>query len=95
MTLTITLTELSILLIAIAFFILVVYLIPTIIQLRQTARTIQELSEAVKSQVKELEVMVKGFGQLHKPIITLVSLITGIICGIRQSRKEGKEDVRK
>lgn len=95
MALTISLTELSIFLIAITFFILVIYLIPTIIQLRQTARSLEELSELAKKQFKGLEAMVNGFGQWKRPIGALLSLIAGIKAGLGQSRKEGEEDVRK
>lgn len=53
MTFTVTLTELSVFLIAIGFLMLVVYLIPAIIQFRQTARSIQELTEEARGVLKE------------------------------------------
>ncbi|MEK7846899.1 MAG: DUF948 domain-containing protein, partial [Nitrospinota bacterium] len=53
MTFTVTLIELSFFLIAIGFLMLVVYLIPAIIQFRQTARSIQELSEESKKVLKD------------------------------------------
>jgi len=52
MTFTVTLIELSFFLIAIGFLMLVVYLIPAIIQFRQTARSIQELSEESKKVLR-------------------------------------------
>jgi len=65
MTFTVTLTELSVFLIAIGFLMLVVYLIPAIIQLRQTARSIQELSEDAKVVLKEtVPVIDKVRGQI-------------------------------
>ncbi|OGV99128.1 MAG: hypothetical protein A3I04_05885 [Nitrospinae bacterium RIFCSPLOWO2_02_FULL_39_110] len=53
MTFTVTLIELSFFLIAIGFLMLVVYLIPAIIQFRQTARSIQELSEESKKVLRD------------------------------------------
>ena len=65
MTFTVTLIELSVFLIAIGFLMLVVYLIPAIIQLRQTARSIQELSEDAKVVLKEtVPVIDKVRGQI-------------------------------
>lgn len=65
MTFTVTLTELSVFLIAIGFLMLVVYLIPAIIQLRQTARSIQELSEEARGVLKEtIPVIDKVRGQI-------------------------------
>lgn len=55
MTFTVSLTELSVFIIAIAFLILVVSVIPTFIQLRQTGRAIQELSEEGKKLLAELK----------------------------------------
>lgn len=95
MTLTISLMELSIFIIAITFFILVIYLIPAIIQLRQTARSIEELSELAKKQVKGLEGVINGFGQLKTPLAALAGLISFIWSGIGKLRKEGEDDVRK
>lgn len=95
MTFTISLMELSLFIIAITFFILVIYLIPTVIQLRQTARSIQELSDLAKKQFKGLEEVMNGFGQWKKPVGALLSLIPLIRSGLGKSRKEGGEDVRK
>lgn len=65
MTFTITLTELSLFLIAIGFLMLTVYLIPAIIQLRQTAKSIQELSEDAKKVLKNsIPVINKVSGQI-------------------------------
>lgn len=63
MTFTVSLAELSIFIIAISFLILVVSLIPAIIQLRQTAKAVQEFSEEGKrvlEDVKEITHRVNG-----------------------------------
>lgn len=63
MTFTVSLAELSIFLIAIAFLILVVSVIPTLIQLRQTGKALQELSEEGKrflAEIKEMTHRVNG-----------------------------------
>jgi uncharacterized protein YoxC len=65
MTFTVTLTELSFFLIAIGFLMLVVYLMPAIIQLRQTLKTVQELSEESRKVLKDtVPVINKVKGQL-------------------------------
>ncbi|MBI3813271.1 MAG: DUF948 domain-containing protein [Nitrospinae bacterium] len=65
MTFTVTLTELSFFLIAIGLLALVVYLIPAIIQLRQTLKTVQELSEESRKVLKDtIPVINKVKGQL-------------------------------
>ena len=65
MTFTVTLTELSVFLIAIGFLMLVVYLIPAIIQLRQTAKSVQDLSEEARGVLKEtIPVIDKVRGQI-------------------------------
>lgn len=63
MTFTVSLAELSIFIIAISFLILVVSLIPAIIQLRQTGKALQDLSEEGKrvlEDVKEITHSVNG-----------------------------------
>jgi uncharacterized protein YoxC len=63
MTFTVSLAELSIFIIAISFLILVVSLIPAIIQLRQTAKAVQDFSEEGKrvlEDVKEITHRVNG-----------------------------------
>lgn len=63
MTFTVTLAELSVFIIAISFLILVVSIIPTLIQLRQTGKALQELSEQgikVLEDVKEITHKVNG-----------------------------------
>lgn len=89
MTLTISLMELSIFFIAITFFILVIYLIPTIIQLRQTARSVEELAELAKKQVKGLEEVMNGFGQWKSPLAALAGLIAFIRSGLTKIKKGG------
>lgn len=63
MTFTVSLAELSIFIIAIAFLILVVSAIPSLMQLRQTGKALQELSEEGKrflADVKEITHKVNG-----------------------------------
>ena len=55
MTFTVSLSEISIFIIAIAFLVLVVSIIPALIQLRQTGRAIQELSEEGKKLLAEVK----------------------------------------
>src|SRR4030066_2509876 len=55
MTFTVSLAELSIFIIAISFLILVVSLIPAIIQLRQTAKAVQEFSEEGKRVLEDVK----------------------------------------
>lgn len=89
MTLTISLMELSIFLIAITFFILVIFLVPTIIQLRQTARSVEELVELAKKQVKGLEEVINGFSQWKSPLAALAGLIAFIRSGLTKIKKGG------
>ena len=95
MTFTISLMELSIFFVAITFFILVIYLIPTIIQLRRTARSIEELSDLAKKQFKGFEALVSGFAQMKGPVGSMMSLIAFIKSYFGKSRKEEEKDVRK
>ena len=63
MTFTVSLTELSVFIIAIAFLMLVAFAIPALIQLRQTARALQESSEEGKrflTDIKEIARKVNG-----------------------------------
>ncbi|MBI4745973.1 MAG: DUF948 domain-containing protein [Deltaproteobacteria bacterium] len=63
MTFTVSLAELSVFIIAIAFLILVVSAIPALIQLRQTGKALQEFSEEGKrflSDLKEITHRVNG-----------------------------------
>ena len=55
MTFTVTLIELSVFLIAIGFLMLVVYLIPAIIQLRQTALIASDLIKTFPEAIKKVE----------------------------------------
>lgn len=59
MTFTVTIAELSIFLAAIAFFLLVVYLIPAIIQLKNTARAVEYLSQRGKETMEDISSLVK------------------------------------
>lgn len=60
MTFTVTISELSIFLAGIAFFILVIYLIPLIIQLRNTAKAVEEFSKKGREAMEDLNLLVKN-----------------------------------
>ena len=65
MTFTVSLAELSIFIIAISFLILVISVIPTLIQLRQTAKALQELSDEGKRLIGDVqEITQKVNGQV-------------------------------
>lgn len=55
MTFTVSLAELSIFIIAIAFLILVVSAIPTLLQLRQTAKALQDFSDEGKKLLTDMK----------------------------------------
>jgi hypothetical protein len=85
MTFTVSLAELSLFIIAIAILILVVSLVPALIQLRRTARALQELSEdgkRVLADVKEITLMVKNqvsdMGDAAHKVREVVLKATGI-----------------
>ncbi|HLA50668.1 MAG TPA: DUF948 domain-containing protein [Thermodesulfobacteriota bacterium] len=59
MTFTVTIAELSIFLAAIAFFILAIYLIPLIIQLRNTAKAVEEFSQKGKDAMEDVNLLAK------------------------------------
>jgi len=56
---TVTIAELSIFFAAIAFFILVIYLIPLIIQLRNTAKAVEEFSQKGKEAMEDINLLIK------------------------------------
>ena len=60
MTFTVTIGELSIFLAGIAFFILVIYLIPLIIQLRNTAKAVEEFSQKGREAMEDLNLLVRN-----------------------------------
>ncbi|MFQ5586143.1 MAG: hypothetical protein ACE5GF_04900 [Thermodesulfobacteriota bacterium] len=62
MTFTVTLSEIALLLIALGFVILVIYLIPTIFQLRQTIRAMEELTLKSKDTVESVNEVIKKTG---------------------------------
>lgn len=87
MTFTVSLAELSIFIIAISFLILVVSAIPTLIQLRQTAKALQEFSEEGKkliADVKEIAQRVSGqVGEMEEAVkkVSDVSLKAAGVAG--------------
>ncbi|MBI5328053.1 MAG: DUF948 domain-containing protein [Deltaproteobacteria bacterium] len=55
----IAISELAFLLVAIAFFLLIIYLIPTVIQLRNTAKAIEEFLQKGKEAMEGINSLVK------------------------------------
>lgn len=123
MAFTVTLAEISIFLIAISIFIFVLYLIPLVIQLRETARDVQRLAEKcedvmvdlksitgkVNEHIDDVGEVVKNFkdvglkatgladlvfSKVKTPVVTIISLLTGIGFGLKHLKKGGEEDVR-
>ncbi|MBI3753276.1 MAG: DUF948 domain-containing protein [Deltaproteobacteria bacterium] len=78
MTFTITIAELSFLLAAIAFFLLVIYLIPGIIQLRSTAKAIEELSQKGKEAIEEITTLAKKLNGHAEDVGNVVKKITDV-----------------
>lgn len=76
MTFTVTIAELSIFIVAIAFFILVIYLIPAIIQFRSTARAVEELSQKGKEAMEEVSSFAKKLNAQAEDIGGVVKKIT-------------------
>lgn len=54
---TASISELALLLAAIAFFILIIYLIPAIIQLRNTAKGVEDVSQEAKEAINGLKTL--------------------------------------
>ncbi len=59
MTFAVTLTEIAIFIIAIAFFLLVIYTIPAVLQIRQTAKALEELTSHGKETVDNVNTLIK------------------------------------
>lgn len=85
MTFTVSLSELSVFIIAIAFLILVISAIPVFIQLRQTAKAVQELSEEgtkvledVKEITEKVNVQVSDMEEAVKKIREVTLKTTGV-----------------
>lgn len=78
MTFTVTIAELAIFLIAIAFFILVIYLIPAIIQLKNTAKAIEEFSQKGKEAMEEIGSIAKKMNGPAEDIGSVVKKITEV-----------------
>jgi predicted PurR-regulated permease PerM len=62
MAFSVTLSDISLFLIALAFFILVIYLIPTVLQIRQTMKALEELSLQGKDAMGNINNLVKKTG---------------------------------
>lgn len=85
MTFTVSISELSVFIIAIAFLILVISAIPVFIQLRQTAKAVQELSEEgkrvledVKEITEKVNVQVSDMEEAIKKIKDVTLKTTGV-----------------
>ena len=72
MTFTVTIAELSIFLAAIAFFILAIYLIPLIIQLRNTAKAVEDFSQKGKEAMEDVNLLAK---KLNGPAEDIVGVV--------------------
>jgi uncharacterized protein YoxC len=59
MAITVSISEFALLLAAIAFFVLIIYLIPTIIQLRNTAKGVEDFSQTAKEAVENVNSLIK------------------------------------
>ncbi|MEE8185309.1 MAG: DUF948 domain-containing protein [Thermodesulfobacteriota bacterium] len=62
MTFSVTISEIALLLIALAFFILVIYLIPTVLQIRQTMKSLEEFSLQGKNAMENINHFIKKTG---------------------------------
>ena len=62
MSFTVTLSEIALLLIALGFVVLVIYLIPVIFQLRQTLRAAEELTQKSKDTVVSVNQIIEKTG---------------------------------
>lgn len=62
MNFSVTLSEISLFLIALAFFILVIYLIPTVLQIRQTMKALEEFAQQGKDAMGNINNLVKKTG---------------------------------
>jgi len=78
MTFTVTISELALLLGAIAFFLLVIYLIPAIIQLRNTAKAVEEFSQKGKDAIESVSLLVKKINDQAEDIGGLVKKIKDV-----------------
>lgn len=78
MTFTVTIAELSIFLAAIAFFILVIYLIPAIIQLRNTAKAVEDLSQRGKEAMEDISSLVKKLNGHAEDVGGVVKKVTDV-----------------
>lgn len=78
MTFTVTIAELSIFLAAIAFFILVIYLIPAIIQLRNTAKAVEDISQRGKEAMEDISSLVKKLNGQAEDIGGVVKKVTDV-----------------
>lgn len=78
MTFTVTIAEISIFLAAIAFFILVIYLIPAIIQVRNTAKAVEELAQKGKEAMEGAGSLVKKLNGQAEDIGGVVKKVTDV-----------------
>lgn len=78
MTFTATLIELSIFLAAIAFFILVIYLIPAVIQLRGTAKAVEDFSQKGKEALENISLLVKRIDSQAEDAGDVIKRITQV-----------------
>ncbi|MBF0633563.1 MAG: DUF948 domain-containing protein [Nitrospinae bacterium] len=95
MTFTVSLTELSVFIIAIAFLMLVVSAIPALIQLRQTARTLEAFSQDGKrflADIKEITHKVNGQVSDMEESVTKLRNVTIKAIGIAEVAVDAIKD---
>ncbi len=105
MILEVTLTDISLFLIALAFFLLVVYLIPTVLQIKQTAETLNTILRDTEGELKGAGKTIQRFrerverlidvtdiiaGHLKGPVIGLVGFIAGMEYFFKHLKKDRK-----
>ncbi len=72
MTFTVSLLEISLFFIALAFFILVLYLIPAVLQLRQTAKALEDFSREGRSTMEALNLILNKAGACTEDMEDLI-----------------------
>ncbi|MBI5493021.1 MAG: DUF948 domain-containing protein [Deltaproteobacteria bacterium] len=79
MTITIGVYEFAILIIALAFLILVITLIPTLLQLKKTIKAFEDLTEESKRTVETLNSIIKGAGAHSGDIEEVVKSVKDVV----------------
>jgi len=98
MTITADIYELAVVIIALAFLILVIAAIPTLLQLKRTVRAFEELSTESRKTVELVNTVIKKAGEvglkatgladlvldgIKSPLITVLSMLVGLECALK------------